>query len=118
MKLTQTTFFNKNFIGCNQSSGISFPDNSKLADLYGLKYFKIDSTTKMKDVIKKVLSSSGGVLCEVMLTKDYVIGPKLASERKADGSMIAKPLEDLSPLLDPDELLSNMIVKDKDGENV
>ena len=32
--------------------------------------------------------------------------------------MIAKPLEDLSPLLDPDELLSNMIVKDKDGENV
>jgi len=118
MKLTQTTFFNKNLIGCNEASGISFPDNSKLADLYGLKYFKIDSTTKMKDVIKKVLSSSGGVLCEVMLTKDYVIAPKLTSERKPDGSMVAKPLEDLYPFLDRDELFSNMIVKSKDGKDV
>jgi len=118
MKLTQTTFFNKNFIGCNQSSGISFPDNSKLADLYGLKYFKIDATSKMKNVIKKILSASGGVLCEVMLTKDYVIAPKLTSERKSDGSMVAKPLEDLFPFLDRDELLSNMIVKDKNGKDV
>ena len=118
MKLTQTTFFNKNFIGCNESSGISFPDNSKLADLYGLKYFKIDSTSKMTDVIKKILSYSGGVLCEVMLTKDYVIAPKLTSERRPDGSMVTKPLEDLYPFLDRDEFLSNMIVKDKDRKNV
>ncbi len=118
MKLTQTTFFNKNFIGCNESSGISFPDNSKLADLYGLKYFKIDSTSKMTDVIKKILSYSGGVLCEVMLTKDYVIAPKLTSERRPDGSMVTKPLEDLYPFLDRDEFLSNMIVKDKDRKDV
>ena len=72
----------------------------------------------MKDVIKKVLSSSGGVLCEVMLTKDYVIAPKLTSERKPDGSMVAKPLEDLYPFLDRDELFSNMIVKSKDGKDV
>ena len=72
----------------------------------------------MTDVIKKALSSSGGVLCEVMLTKDYVIAPKLTSERKSDGSMVAKPLEDLFPFLDRDELLSNMIVKDKDGKDV
>ena len=118
MKLTQTTFFNKNFIGCSEASGISFPDNSKLADLYNLKYFKIDSTAKMTEVIKKVLSYSGGVLCEVMLAKDYVIAPKLTSERRPDGSMIAKPLEDLFPFLDRDELLSNMIVKNKGGKNV
>ena len=118
MKLTQTTFFNKNFNGCNEASGISFPDNPKLADLYNLKYFKIDSTAKMTEVIKKVLSYSGGVLCEVMLTKDYVIAPKLTSERRPDGSLIAKPLEDLFPFLDRDELLSNMIVKNKGGKNV
>ena len=111
-------FFNGNFIGCNEASGISFPDNSKLADLYNLKYFKIDSTAKMTEVIKKVLSYSGGVLCEVMLTKDYVIAPKLTSERRPDGSLAAKPLEDLFPFLDRDELLSNMIVKNKGGKNV
>ena len=29
IKLTQTNFFDGDFIGCNEASGISFPDNSK-----------------------------------------------------------------------------------------
>ena len=106
---------NGNFIGCNEESGISFPDNSKLADLYNLKYFKIDSTDKMTEVINQVLSYSGGVLCEVILTKDYTIAPKLTSEKKPDGSIISKPLEDLYPFLERNEFYSNMIVNDKDG---
>lgn len=117
MKQTQTAFFDGNFIGCNAESGVSFPDNSKLADLYNLKYFKIDSTTNMQKIIKNVLSFSGGVLCEVILTNDYIIAPKLTSEKKSDGRIISKPLEDLSPLLDRNELSSNMIVNNKDGED-
>ena len=117
IKLTQTQFFNGNFIGCNEESGISFPDNSKLADLYNLKYFKIDSTTNMVEIIKNILSYSGGVLCEVILTKDYAIAPKLTSEKKPDGSIVSKPLEDLYPFLERDELYSNMIIKNKDGED-
>ena len=111
MKLTQTTFFKGDLIGCDEESGISFPNNSKLADLYDLKYFKIDSTLKMNNEIKKVLSYPGAVLCEVILSKEYTIAPKLTSERKPDGSLIAKPLEDQYPFLDREELLSNMILK-------
>jgi len=117
IKLTQTQFFDGNFIGCNEASGISFPDNSKLADLYNLKYFKIDSTANMVEIIKNILSYSGGVLCEVILTKDYAIAPKLTSEKKSDGSIVSKPLEDLYPFLERDELYSNMIIKNKDGED-
>ena len=117
IRLTQTQFFNGNFIGCNEASGISFHDNSKLADLYNLKYFKIDSTSNMLDTIKKILSYSGGVLCEVILTKDYAIAPKLTSEKKPDGSIVSKPLEDLYPFLEREELSSNMIINNKDGED-
>ncbi len=110
IELTQTDFFNRNFIGCNRESGVSFPDNSKLADLYGLKYYRINSTAKMRQVINSVLSCTGAVLCEVVLNNDYIFAPKLSSEKKPDGRMVSKPLEDLSPFLERDEFKTNMII--------
>ena len=106
---TQREFFNSNFVGCNKDSGVSFPNFSKLADLYGLKYYKIDSTDKMKQTIKDILFYKGAVMCEVILNSNYVFAPKLSSVKKPDGRIVSKPLEDLSPLLDRDEFKSNMI---------
>jgi len=110
IELTQTNFFNSDFIGCNKDSGVSFPDNSKLANLYGLKYYKIDSTARMRQVIDSVLSYAGAVICEVVLNNDYIFAPKLSSEKRPDGRMVSKPLEDLSPFLERDEFKTNMII--------
>lgn len=115
---TQATFFDSDFIGCNKDSGISFPDFSRLADLYDLKYFKIDATSRMKQVIESVLAYAGATLCEVVLNPDYVFAPKLSSEKKSDGRIVSKPLEDLYPFLERDEFYSNMIIKDIPAQDV
>jgi len=109
---TQDAFFNSDFIGCNDGSGVSFPDNSKLADLYDLKYFRIDSTVKMKQVIRRVLSYGKAAICEVILDRNYIFSPKLSSEKKPDGRIVSKPLEDMYPFLARDEFYSNMLIKD------
>ncbi|MFH1582132.1 MAG: thiamine pyrophosphate-dependent enzyme, partial [Pseudomonadota bacterium] len=116
IELTQTEFFNANFIGCNKESGVSFPDFSKLADLYDLKYYRIDSTAQMRQVIDKVLSCTGAAICEVVLNNNYIFAPKLSSEKKPDGRIVSKPLEDLSPLLPRDEFKDNMMISDDDAE--
>jgi acetolactate synthase-1/2/3 large subunit len=108
IEMTQAGFFNSNFIGCNKESGVSFPDNSKLADLYDLKYYKIDSTAKMGQVIDSVLSYRRALICEVILNKDHIFAPRVSSERKPDGRMVSKPLEDLYPFLERDEFYLNM----------
>ena len=113
IELTQMSFFDGDFIGCNQESGVSFPESSKLAEVYGLPYHRIDSAANMTQGIREVLSCDGAVLAEVMLHKDYVFAPKVSSQRKADGSMVSQPLENLYPFLDGDEFLSNMLVRDK-----
>ena len=115
---TQVEYFNSDFIGCNAKSGVSFPDNSKLAYLYDMKFFKINSTAEMGQTIKSVLCCPGAVICEVVLGNKYVFAPKLSSKKKHDGSMVSKPLEDLYPFLGRDEFYSNMIVKDKEAGNV
>ena len=71
---TQAAFFNSDFIGCNEETGVSFPDNSKLADLYGLKYFRIGSTARMDQVIDSALSYKGALICEVILNNNYIAG--------------------------------------------
>jgi acetolactate synthase-1/2/3 large subunit len=109
---TQTAFFKGDFIGCNKESGVSFPEYSKLADLYDIRFFKISSTDKMEHVINSVLAYTGAVLCEVVLNREYIFSPKLSSEKKADGSIVSKPLEDLCPFLERDEFYSNMIIND------
>ncbi|MFA5149950.1 MAG: thiamine pyrophosphate-binding protein [Candidatus Omnitrophota bacterium] len=118
IELTQAEYFNSDFIGCNKESGISFPDNSKLADLYGLKFYRIDSTAKMGEVIKGVLAYPGAAICEVVLSNSYIFAPKLSSEKKPDGSMVSKPLEDLYPFLGRDEFCSNMIDRVGKAEDV
>jgi acetolactate synthase I/II/III large subunit len=46
----------------------------------------------------------------VRLQRDEIRAPSLASSRRADGSMVSRPLEDLWPFLDRDELRQNMLV--------
>ena len=114
IKETQKNYFNADFIGCNEDCGVSFPDNRKLADLYCLKYFKIDSTLSMKQVIKNVLANPGAVLCEVILNDNYIFAPKLSSRKESDGRMISSPLEDLYPFLPRDEFEENMKISSRD----
>lgn len=108
---TQEAFFDSHFIGCSPATGVSFPAAEKLADLYGFNYKKIDSSAGLAESIqKKIMAVDGPLICEVILSDDYVFAPKLSSEKKADGRIISKPLEDLYPFLDRDEFLTNMLV--------
>ncbi len=57
-----------------------------------------------------MLAEAGPVVCEVVLPEDYIFQPKTSSERKADGRMVSKPLEDLYPFLPREEFENNMII--------
>jgi acetolactate synthase I/II/III large subunit len=103
---TQASFFGGDYIGCNAKSGVSFPDNAKLAHLYDMAFFRMNATASMDQVIAEVLASSGPTLCDVVLNNTYVFSPKLASVRRPDGRIVSKPLEAPCVLLDQDELAS------------
>jgi acetolactate synthase-1/2/3 large subunit len=103
-------------VGCDSCSGVSFPDTAKLASAYGLPTATIDEYQTMKEVITTALSTKGPFVCDVRLSPDYKFEPKLSSERRPDGSMISKPLEDMYPFLDRDEFRSNMIAPEWDPE--
>lgn len=110
IRQTQDSFFEGRRFGCCPASGVSFPDISKIASAYGLKSGVIDSHEKIDEKIRSALNSPGPFVCDVRLNPEYKFSPKLSSERKPDGRIISKPLEDMYPFLSREEFKENMLI--------
>ena len=111
IRTTQRKFFKDRFIGTDPASGVSFPDLKKIADAYGIKYFKILRTKELKKTIRKALEHEGPVICEVICQKWDTVLPTIGSKKLPDGRIVSRPLEDMYPFLEREDFYNNMIVK-------
>lgn len=111
IRQTQNNFFGKPYVGTDTSSGLFFPNAEKIAAAYELAYYRCENHTDMSANISAALNHDGPVICEVMLTTEQVFAPKTSSKRLADGRMVSRPLEDLAPFLERDELQDNMLIE-------
>ncbi len=110
IRASQTAFFGEPRIGCDRRTGQSLPDLGSVARAYGLPTDVIRDQSHLRAEIDRVLSRPGPLVCDVHVILDEVRQPRLSSVQRADGSFVSKPLEDLWPFLDRDELRSNMFV--------
>ena len=90
--------------GCTEENGLTLPDLNALARAFGIKEYRIDSTDQIKSTVKEVLDHKGPVICTFKADITQKILPKQTNYMKEDGQMASRPLEDMTPLLDRDEL--------------
>ena len=109
IKTTQKAFFDGFFVGSEEGSGVILPSFEKLAVAYGLPYFRLNNNQELDAKLPQVFSEDGPMLIEVMLDPFEALGPKAASKRLPDGTMVSAPLEDMAPFLPREELNANMI---------
>lgn len=110
IRASQRTHFGGNLVGCDPSSGLTFPDTIKIAAAYGIQSMRISDHSALRENIRTVLQLPGPVICEVMTDPDQIVAPRVSSHVRSDGSMVSRPLEDLWPFLDRDEFFSNMLI--------
>jgi len=111
IRTSQTNYFEKRYIGESSQSGISFPDTVKIAEVYGIKAFRINQPSEVNDIVNQVLNYDGPVICDVIVPREQEIIPTVASKVNDDGTMSSRPLEDMYPFLDRKEYKKNMFVK-------
>ena len=114
IRTSQTNYFEKRYIGESSKSGISFPDTVKIAEVYGIKAFRINQPSEINAVVNQVLDYDGPVICDVIVPREQEIIPTVASRVNDDGSMSSRPLEDMYPFLDRKEYKNNLFVKEVD----
>ena len=105
-----TTYFNGRMGGDSKETGISFPDTSKIATAYGIKFIKITEYEELDEKIDEVLNFDGPVICEVIMPRTQPTLPTGSSRINPDGSFSSRPLEDMAPFLERDEYRSNLYV--------
>jgi len=115
IRLTQDAYFPGDYIAADPSSGVTFPDIQKICAAYGIPSNKALNHQDLPEKIRQTLATPGPALCEVMMSPDQPLFPKLASEVKPDGTMVSKPLEDMFPFLDRAEFRENMIIESWDS---
>ena len=110
IRSSQRTHFGGHLVGCDPSSGLTFPDTIKIAAAYGIESMRISDHSALRDDIRAVLRMPGPVICEVMTDPDQMVAPRVSSHVRSDGSMVSRPLEDLWPFLNRNEFFSNMLI--------
>lgn len=110
IKATQKNLFQGNYVGCDESSGLSIPSISAIAAAYGLKTACIHNNSELSEKVSEVLEYNGAVICEVFTPIELTAFPKQVSYKRSDGQMESKPLEYMNPPLDDEEMRENMII--------
>lgn len=92
------------FSGRQQSTVVGYgcPDLCRIAEAYGLPAFTIGDMQEASEVIERVMAMPGPVFVNVMLEQGTCVNPKL---------VVNKPIEDMSPELDREELAREMLIE-------
>jgi acetolactate synthase-1/2/3 large subunit len=114
IRTTQKKFFQGREIGTDEDSGVSFPDLSKIAYAYDLDYIKISDYDSLTDSLTTIFSLDVPMIVEVMCQKWQEVVPTLMGKKNEDGTISAKPLEDMYPFLLREEFYDNMVVETLD----
>ncbi len=111
IKTTQKAFFGGFFVGSEAGSGIVLPSFEKLAAAYDLPYFRLSTNQELDEKLPEIFAVNGPVVVEVMLDPFEVLGPKAASRRLPDGTMVSEPLDNMAPFLPEEERAKWMLAK-------
>jgi len=110
MKLLQKKYFSGN-IGVNAESGLSMPNFMKIAEALGIKAIRLENHENMREKIREVLDYDGAVICDINLNEEQKIMPLQGSFNRPDGKPIPRPIEDMFPYVDRDELEKEMLIE-------
>ena len=107
IRQTQRNLFKPPFIGIDRESGVGFPDFGKLAEAFGLPYYRIEDPAAAARTIAEVLDADGPCVCEVVVDPDQNFEPKSSSKVLPDGRIVSPSLDDMAPFLDREEFEQN-----------
>lgn len=90
IKQTQETWLKSIYAGTDKSSGLSLPDNTKIASSYGIKNFILRNNKDVSKKIRKILNLKGPVVVDILIDPNSRVKPKIE---------YGKPLHDMYPYI-------------------
>ena len=105
---SQSGNFKGHLTGCTVESGLSLPDMKKVSEAFGIYSLEIKDQDDLAEQVKHVFEHDGPVICVVKTDIMQKVLPKQSNFMNEKGQMESRPLQDMFPLLDREELKACM----------
>ena len=112
MRNTQKEYCNGHYVGADIDSGVFIPSIKSIATSYKIPFFSCSNLEDLPEMIQKVMSTNGPVLCEIIALKDQKIIPTVASIKLGNGKMQSCEIQNMSPLLSAEILEQELKIKE------
>lgn len=96
----QRNIFEGHYVASDEESGLTMPNISKIAKAYGFKTYMIANNRELEDKLPKIIEKAGPVLCELLISPDEVVSPRVKTIKLDDGRMISTPLDNMWPFVE------------------
>jgi len=110
IKHTQKLFFKSHYVSVDKKTGIGLPDFSKLLPAFGYDYYSLKVWDSFDETVSNFLSNPKMAVLEVFMDPEQDFIPKVKGVVQEDNTILAPPIEEMSPLLPLDVIQKEMIV--------
>jgi acetolactate synthase-1/2/3 large subunit len=101
--MTQKSYFDGHYVGCDPSTGLGLPDWKKLFDAFSIPVAQLNPDNPFSEDVLTSLQNPGPQAYLVPIDPEQTYYPKITSSVNADGTMVSNPLHRMTPDL-PEEL--------------
>lgn len=102
IRATQKKFFAGAYVGCDEKTGLGFPDWVQLFHAYGIRASVLDLKDSSPSRLSSLLDNPEPEAWIVRVDPEQSNWPAVSSRVLADGSMMSNPLYDMLPKLPQD----------------
>jgi acetolactate synthase-1/2/3 large subunit len=101
IRMTQLSYFNGQYVGCDEATGLALPNWELLASSFGVKFYEINPKNPFDSEVISRLESPDPEFFLVPISQEQTYYPKITSRVSSSGSMESNPLHLMTPDLDP-----------------
>jgi acetolactate synthase I/II/III large subunit len=111
IKHTQKMLFKGDYVSVDKNTGIGLPQFNKLLPAFGYEYFSLNNWNNTDDSIQEFLNHGGPAVLEVFMDPEQGFLPKVKGVAKEDNTILAPPIEEMSPLVSKQQLKDSMLIE-------
>jgi len=100
IRMTQRSYFDGRYVGCDTQTGLGLPNWDKLFSSWGLRSLAITPKELEKMEFLDTINDKEPIAYIVKIAPEQTYFPKITSRIKKDGSMESNPLHKMTPELD------------------
>ena len=102
IRTSQQSYFDGHYVGCDTKTGLGLPNWEEICSAFQINFFRVDATNVFSESFEKAFRDSKPTFFLIDVDPSLIYLPRVGSKILDDGTMVSRPIHDMTPELDPE----------------